>query len=288
MDMVAALAWDPQIRGFLIFIAAFAILPGSVYLLLATNVGARMGFLLAVAGLSGWMMIMGITWAFYGQGLKGRAPSWKVQEVVMSPDGNVDRAALTAMDGFPEGWKVLPATQAAKQTDPDGAATLSDAQAAADKLLTKSGRKPVIGHEGPIIKEPTEIETRYKTLYEDGDDYVIVGGYERGGDNELFTLGAHKFYFRHSPHYVVVQLRQKIEAPEGFGTGGPPLPKVGDSAEPVASVIARARSGSLRFPPVAIALSSFLIFAITCHALHRRDKQIMAARAARPARPATA
>jgi len=279
MEALAALAWDPQIRGFLIFLTAFAILPGSVYLLLATNVGARIGFLLAVAGLMGWMTIMGITWALYGQGLKGRPPSWKVQEVAMSPAGKLDNATDDALDDFPRGWKTLPATLAGKQTDPDGAAILSDAQASADKLLTKEGRKPRIGHEGPIIEEPTEVEKRYRTLYDNAEDYVVVGGYEKGGDNELFTLGQHKFYFRHSPHYVVVQLQQRIEFPEGFGAGAPPPQKAADPDEPVASVVLLRDLGSLRFPPVMVALSSFLIFAVTCHALHRRDKQIMAARA---------
>lgn len=279
MDTLAALAWDPQIRGFLIFLASVVILPGSVYLLLATNVGARIGFLLAVAGLTGWMTVMGITWAFYGQGLKGRAPSWKVQEVAMSPDGKLDSATVDALDDFPKGWKTLPATQAAKQTDPDGAAILSDAQASADALLTKQGRQPRIGHEGPIIKEPTEVEKRYRPLYDTAAEYVVVGGYRKGGDNELFTIGKHDFFFRHSPHYVVVQLQKAIERPEGFGTGAPPLPKAADPDEPVASVIVLRDLGSLRFPPVMVALCSFLIFAVTCHALHRRDKQIMAARA---------
>jgi hypothetical protein len=269
MDVLAALAWDPQIRGFLIVLTAVAILPGSVYLLLATNVGARIGFLLAVAGLTGWITIMGITWAFYGQGLKGRPPSWKVKEVVTAPGGDLGPAALPPLHDFPKGWKPLP------KDNPE----LADAQAAADKIVTKSGRKPIIGHEGPIIKEPTEVETRYPAVFDSGEDYVVIGGYEKGGDNELFKIGHHKFFFRHSPHYVIVQLAPKIVPPAGFGLGGPPVKKVADPTKPVTSVIEVRDQGSLRFPPVAVATSSFLVFAITCHALHRRDKQIMAARA---------
>ena len=58
-QLLAALAWDPQIRGALIVVTAFVILPGSVYLLLATNTGAKLGFLLAAAGFFGWMAVMG-------------------------------------------------------------------------------------------------------------------------------------------------------------------------------------------------------------------------------------
>lgn len=269
MSMLAALAWDPQIRGFLIVITAIAILPGSVYLLLATNVGARIGFLLAVAALTGWITVMGITWAFYGQGLKGRQPTWKVREVVTTPGGDLKAATLPALDNFPKGWDALP------KDNPE----LADAQAAADKVITKLGRKPLIGHEGPIIKKPTEVELRYKPMFDSGEDYVVIGGFEKGGDNSLFTIGHHKFFFRHSPHYVVVQLAPKVKLPDEFGKGGAPLKKVADPTKPVTSVIELRDQGSLRFPPVMIALSSFLIFAITCHALHRRDKQLMAARA---------
>ncbi|MDP1792602.1 MAG: hypothetical protein Q8K63_00585, partial [Acidimicrobiales bacterium] len=84
LNLIAGLAWDPQIRGILIVAVVVVMLPGTVYLLLATNVGARMGFLMAIAGVTGFTMLLGTTWAFYGQGLKGRDPSWKVREVVHS------------------------------------------------------------------------------------------------------------------------------------------------------------------------------------------------------------
>ena len=46
---------------------------GSVYLMLATNTGCRLGFLLALTGLIGWMMIMGLVWTMYGIGYQGPA-----------------------------------------------------------------------------------------------------------------------------------------------------------------------------------------------------------------------
>ncbi len=61
----------------LIVIISVVTFCGSVYLLLATNLGARLGFLVALTGLAGWMALMGIIWMIYGIGLKGPEPSWE-------------------------------------------------------------------------------------------------------------------------------------------------------------------------------------------------------------------
>lgn len=281
--LLGALSWDPQIRGFLIFLTAVAILPGSVYLLLATNVGARIGFLLAVAGLTGWLMLLGITWAFYGQGIKGRDPSWKVKEVAHSRvPTDLAGATMKSLDDFPRGWKKLP---------PQGSAVLSDAQAAADNFITKAGRKPKMGHEGPIIKDPTPVQLRYPAEFSEPTDYMLVGGYEKGGDNYwklptkfLRDRIHHKFFFRHSPHYVTVAIQPILAQPPVDGVPAPPKP---DPSEPITTVVLLRDLGSIRFPQVMMAISSGIVFAVVCHALHRRDKQIMALRAAGTT-PATA
>ncbi len=290
--VVGALSWDPQIRGFLIFITAVAILPGSIYLLLATNLGARIGFLIAVAGLSGWLLLLAITWVLYGQGIKGRDPSWKVQEVVHSTaQTDLSDGVTKALRDFPGGWKKMPTT---------GSPVLADAQAAADAFITKSGRKPKMGHEGPIIKEPTVAQLRFPAEFSESADYVLVGGYEKGGDNclgpkqsctrvlpkkILFWEINHKFFFRHSPRYVAVAIAPALaqETPAG---GKPPKP-VPDPSKPVTTVLVLRDLGSVRFPQVMTAISSGIVFAVVCHALHRRDKRIMALRAAGIA-PATA
>lgn len=292
MDFLAALAWDPQIRGLLITVAAIVVLPGTIYLLLATNVGARMGFMLAAAGLSGWMLLLAITWALYGQGIRGREPSWKVQEVVHSAaPTNLSEGVNKSLVSFPKGWEKLPAS---------GSAVLADALAATDAFITKSGRKPKMGHEGPIIKKPTEAQLRYPAEFSESADYVLVGGYEKGGDNclgpkescttvmpekILFWKINHKFFFRHSPHWVTVAVAPVLEQ-ETIPGQKPPTPTP-DPAEPVTTVVLLRDLGSVRFPQVMTILSSGIIFAVVCHALHRRDKQIMALRAAGVA-PATA
>src|SRR5688572_33313941 len=76
MTALLAINWEPELRGVLIVIIGTAVLMGSVYLILGTNLGARLGFLVALSGLAGWMALMGGIWWVYGIGLKGPEPSW--------------------------------------------------------------------------------------------------------------------------------------------------------------------------------------------------------------------
>ena len=80
MSALLAIGWEPELRGLLTVIIGTVALCGSVYLLLGTNIGARLGFLVSIAGLAGWMMLMGIIWMVYGIGLVGNSPSWKPAE----------------------------------------------------------------------------------------------------------------------------------------------------------------------------------------------------------------
>jgi hypothetical protein len=80
--MLANFEWNIFLRGILFPAIMFIILCGSSYLLMATNMGNRLGFLVAAAGLAGWMFLMSIVWMLYGIGLRGKDPSWKVADVI--------------------------------------------------------------------------------------------------------------------------------------------------------------------------------------------------------------
>src|SRR3546814_18085064 len=83
LHTLAGIAWDPQIRGFLATAVGVVVLMGSVYLLVGTNLGSRLGFLISGAAFFGWMTLMGLTWWVYGTiGMLGTAPHWVVSEVV--------------------------------------------------------------------------------------------------------------------------------------------------------------------------------------------------------------
>lgn len=288
--IVAALQWDPQIRGALIVVVAVILLPGSAFLLLSTNVGARLGTLLGVAGLTGWLSILSVAWIISGQGIVGRPPSWKAQEIVTgpptsstigylaglpaqpptTPDGKLDTKAK-----LPNGWRVLA----------PGEAILGDATAAAGKTLAPDTAVPAPGAPPSTPK--------FTPPFPNAAAYVQIVAYDKGHETYWFTIKHHHFFkngpwwnpvgwFRHPPHHVVmvVQPTQKT-----VGTPDPTAKPVPDKSQPYTTLTLARDLGSIRFPPFMMLIGSGLIFAITCNMLHRRDKELMARRAATDAEP---
>jgi len=86
-EVIAGIGWEPHIRGLLTVALGLAVLGGSVWLLLVTNTGTRLGSLIALAGFWGWMFVMGIFWWIYGIGWVGSLPSWEVEDVFIDPSG---------------------------------------------------------------------------------------------------------------------------------------------------------------------------------------------------------
>lgn len=254
--------WDPGIRGVLVVAVGISVLMGSVYMLLATNLGSRLGFLVAVAGLSGWLALMGFVWAMYGIGYKGTAAHWVVEEVVTSQSKNdLSAAHLTTAHDLSK-WRELPAEDPAR----------ADAQAAAVAALTTEG-------------------SRVKTFTADAD-FQTIEAYTIGGKKVSHNIGLHHPFgdkgFKgfvnawvpgpHPPHYTILQVQAVKPVSVPFGQT-PPKPQI-DTSAPVESVILVRDLGKLRVPPVLIMLASLIVFGITTNTLHRRDKVAWAARAA--------
>lgn len=252
----AALSWDPQIRGFAIFLAGIILLPGSVYLLLATNMGAKIGLVLAITGLAGWMTIMGATWVVFGIGLKGKEPAWKALEMVTGPES---QSLVGVMRDFPGGkWQELS----------PGDAILADAQATADKLLAPSSAEAApAAHGAEAESAPDPVAERFESPFSTTEDYVLLDGFRHGGEDYLFTL-------RHRPHYVVVRVKPALfeDPPAGLR----PQP---DLTAPTTSVVMIRDLGNVRLPPFLVMLTSGIIFGVCCWNLHQRDKEIMRLRA---------
>ena len=99
LDLIAGLAWDPEIRGFMAVFAGVITLIGSVWLLLVLNTGTRLGSLIALAGLFGWLTIMASVWWLYGIGWAGDSPTWQLSEINV---GDLDAAALEAATTLPD------------------------------------------------------------------------------------------------------------------------------------------------------------------------------------------
>lgn len=286
LPLVAVFQWDPQVRGILIVILAVTVLPGSVYLLLATNMGARLGAVLAVAGLSGWVMLMAVVWAVFGIGIQGRVATWKPLEITSGPPSasalNVGRG-LTSDPlnpiGLRNGWKSLVA----------GDPVYGDSVASGDKILAPNTTKSATG-EAPA-------PPKFTPPFSASTDYVYVAGFQKNSkeDATWFSIQHHRFYkngpawnpigwFRHEPHYVVLVVQKAYKDPLATSTSKP----VADKTQPYTSLLLVRDLGSLRFPPVMVALASGLIFAVCCYWLHKRDQEVWAADEAGSVAPATA
>jgi hypothetical protein len=59
------------VKGILVVVTAFVLLPGSVYMLLASNFGALKGYLIAATAFFGFLILLSATWLF---GLPGTTP----------------------------------------------------------------------------------------------------------------------------------------------------------------------------------------------------------------------
>lgn len=241
--LTGALAWNPQIRGALYVVIAMVVLPGSVYLLLATNMGARLGFLLAAAGFFGWMFTLSSVWWVYGTGPKGREPTWKPKEVVVGDLGESSRNPAAA--DYPKGWQKL------EITDPE----VADAQAVVDTEIVGS-----------------------KKQFKSSSDFLPVTAAETGGEKygPFHALNFRPLNVFHEPHYLVIQVQKAIKPP---AVPGQPPPKAEvDPSAPVVSVVLIRDLGALRENPGVVCVSTGLLFGVICYALHTRDKEAMAQR----------
>ncbi len=243
LDLLGAISWDPTVKGGLYVLISFVILCGSSYLLLGTNVGSRLGFQLAAAGLFGFMVIIGAVWWVYGIGPQGPAPAWEPRFTVT---GDLARTQSETLEGFPRDWEQL------DLADP----IVADAQAVVDADLT--------AEDG---------------LFEASSDYLPVAAYEKGGDTYsiLPFLNFRPFNLWHEPHYLVVQVQPVLEQETPPG-GAPPRPQVDPAQAPVAVGMIR-NLGALRRNPAIATISSMLIFGLLVYQLHTRDKEAMAKRA---------
>lgn len=258
MPLAFEITFDPFLRGFLATAVGVIVLCGSVYLLLGTNMGSRLGFLVAFAGLFGWMTIMGLQWWVYGIGLTGAGPSWHATEVITSETEEDTGGALLPEARELDDWEEVP----------EGDTRRGEIQASAEEALTdaESSAAP----------------------FEATSDFQVLDVFETGGKEGIAT----RLPGPHPPHYAAVQVQRVVpvvilatpeeECPSGatcinFGEA-PPAAEL-DTTAPIRTVIMERDLGNLRLPPAIITVASAVLFGITCSALHRRDKASTAARA---------
>ena len=208
--------WEWELRGTLIVIMAVGVLCGSLYLILGTNLGARLGFLVALTGLAGWMFIMGAVWWTYGKGLLGPDPSWQpvAGKTVIRDPGSLSEVGVLDLSFTPTDDPVADAT-------------------AVRGLLADSSWKQLnsalpsyaqAGAAGGVFLEESG-------AYAAGE-FAVVGVYEKGGERgpKFWDDRIDFLAFFHKPHYALVEIAPLV--PQRTEPGRAPARAVIDTSRP--------------------------------------------------------
>jgi hypothetical protein len=314
MSVLAAIAFDPAIRGVLVVATGVIVLVGSVYLLLATNTGVRQGLLITLAALAGWCFTMGIIWWMYGIGLRGEDPTWIEQEINFTRDDpvlNEKVADLPRTEDLPEpaqSWFDL------AESDPDLAATIEESEGEGFVPETLTEVVTLVPEEKQALDEQLngwrilpESDARRGDAVAAADAMLVAneafgdqtaGGYtvldvffaggKTGsepetvpGEDNIFERAWNRvstiFQVKNPPLYAAVTV-QKNEPVVVAPGEAPPPPTVDENAEIVTVVLER-NLGTRRLIPALFAGFTGILFAVFAWMLHSRDKAAMQARA---------
>ena len=268
LSTLLAINWEPELRGVLTVIIGTAVWMGSIYLILGTNLGARLGFLVTFTGLMGWLALMGMVWWIYGIGLKGDVPEWKqipgqtvIQEVdLLHQAGVLDRAIeVDASDPASAAAAVKSQLENQGWDEVDESAPeFGQAQASAGVFLEEEGAL------GPG-------EFAVTAVYE--VDPPDESAFPKLGPNGEFDQIA----FFHKPYYTLVEVAPFVELREEAGRA-PIAPEIDETQQRQYVYMIR-DLGSLREPSAYITIGSTIMFLVLCFFLHRRDRIVAENRA---------
>jgi hypothetical protein len=265
MSALLAVNWEWELRGTLIVIISVAVLCGSIYLILGTNMGARLGFLVAFAGLAGWMFLMGAIWWSYGKGLLGPDSSWKpvAGETVIRDSALLHEVGVIRVPYTPTGDAPADAAAVSTQLVEDGWTKLDPALPSFQQA----------GSGGTVFMEESGALK--------AGEFAVVNVYDKGGqrhptfwDDRIDFLA-----FFHDPHYALVEVAPLV--PQRTEPGRAPARPVIDSTRSHEYVYMIRDLGSKRKPAAIITIASLIIFLILCWLLHRRDRYVGENRAAK-------
>jgi hypothetical protein len=240
--------WYPTILGVLVVVAGIALFCGSIYVLLGTNLGARLGFLVAFTGLTGFMVILTLLWCTTASPLntlKGRIPAWQVKEVVT----DLDKSKIETVRNIEKPKYRVNATEAA------------NVKAAVDAAIVPKVATPT----APLGPDDNKFAIDEFT---DVTKYEVLETYEVGGSSPQFWKGQ----FTHTPQYAAVQFCQVKVAPADRPAVLPPIPPECDDGGKTGFVILERDLGSLRVPPFVAFGMSVILFVLGLLMLHWREK----------------
>ena len=259
--------WYPTILGVLVVIAAIGLFCGTVYMLLATNLGARLGFLVAIAGLSGFMVILSLLWLTTASPLntlKGRIPQWRAVESLKG--GDLARSSIPAVQTIhTTGRKVDLAEQA-------------NIKAAVDQVIVT-----------PTLETGSTLDTAGSkfAIYQAATDYIVKNAYETGGGNLFSQFDVQTgspfpwiHFSLHKPRYGVIDICP-VDTAKAIVPIGEPIPDpVCDTSKPIQSLVFERDLGSVRVPPFVAFVAFSILFTISLLGLHWRERDLLERQAA--------
>ena len=258
MSAMVAIRWEPELRGIIVVLIGVAVLIGSIYLVLATNLGARLGFLVALCGLSGWMALMGGIWAVYGIGLQGPLGTWKAVEgrTVLQ-----DTAALNQAGVLGEPVEV-----------PDQTSYADEAGLVADQLVDEGWTQldtssPAAGQAGAAAGEFLE-----ETGAFEAGEYQVSGVFDVGGDRYPMIGNFDLLAFRHEPRYALVEVAPIEQTRDESGRAAP-ASQIDESRQRQYVYMIR-DLGARRQPAFVLMTGASIIFLTLCWLLHQRDARV--------------
>ena len=254
-----AIGWEPELRGVLTVIIGFVVLCGSVYMVMATNMGSRLAFLVALAALFGWLALMGMMWWIYGIGLQGRQAEWKPvpgATVLQDSPALVSGGALV----------VLPEI-------PDDASFPEEADVVAGQFVEEG--YVILDTSSPAFGQAQASASVF--LEEEGafapGEYVITDVYDIGGERWPKVNDSVDFLaFVHDPHYVVAQAAP-LEAVRTESGRAPASPQI-DEERQVQYVYMIRDLGTRRQPAIVLTIGGGSIFLALCYLLNRRERTL--------------
>jgi len=256
-----AIGWEPELRGLLTVVIGFVILCGSVYMIMATNIGSRLAFLVAATALAGWMMLMGAVWMIYGIGLRGPDPTWQpVAGSAVLQDVNALGAA-----GVLDPNAVVP----------DGATAAESADAVRETFLDQGW--VVLDNASPAFGQAQAAAT--EILIEEeafaAGQFEIVEVFDIGGESYPKINDTLDFLaFWHTPHYVVAEAAAFTPVRTEPGRA-PARPEIDENRQREYVYMIR-DLGARRQPPAVLMVGAGAVFFALCYLLNRRDRNLKA------------
>jgi hypothetical protein len=261
MTALLAINWEPQLRGIIIIIIAGSVLMGSVYVILATNMGARLGFLVAFAALAGWIFLMGSVWWSYGKGLLGPDAAWKpvAGQTVLQ-----DTHALSIV-----GLLKTPVVDDGSQNPAVVSTTVASQLVAEhwDELPASDHNYQQAGAAGGVFLEDSGAFA--------AGEFEVVNVFSRGGQRspQLFGGKVDFLSFFHKPHYALIEVAPLVV--QRAEPGRAPAASVIDTTRPHQYIYVIRDLGAKREPAGFITVGSLMVFLVLCYLLHSRDKKVL-------------